>query len=180
MKRVKAIQITDESRVKEKKKGRVLGCLVAAVAVSGVLGIGINNFLHMNDAVLHTEAKSNLGAIFTCQVAYFGEEDVYAGGPNCFELVNWAPEGGTRYSYYCGGDSIKATKPRYGECPAPEIIENTKKGFTMIAVGNIDRDSTCNIWTINNDRKLINVVNDLRDRRRNLLTSIFKSAMIGP
>lgn len=163
MKRVKAIQMTDESQVKDKKKGRVLGCLVAAVAVSVLFGVAFNNFRHFGDAAKHSEAKQNLNAMYTCQVAYYGEENTYVGGKNCFELVNWAPEGHTHYSYYCGRDVIKATRKTYGECPAPELIENTKKGFTMIAVGNIDRDSTCNIWTINDAKNLINVVNDLRD-----------------
>jgi len=108
-----------------------------------------------------SEAKTNLGAMFTVQVAYFGEYNTYSGGENCFANGGWSPEGDTRYSYYCGDDVIYCTKPGCDLCSGADIEpEVSQTGFTVYAVGNIDRDSVCDVWTMNDTKMMVNVVND--------------------
>jgi type IV pilus assembly protein PilA len=151
----------------------LIGCLIAfpiVIAVIGILAaIAIPDFLKFNAKAKQAEAKTNLGAIYTTQAAYFAENNVYAGGdpdqgPGCFEQIGWSPEGDTSYCYYCGEDVIKPTKPYLQCCPVPKNLSVIKKNsFVIMAVGNVDRDSTCDVWTIDNNKQLINVTNDVGD-----------------
>ena len=83
-------------------------------------------------------AKMNLGTIFTSQIAYFGEEDTYA---SSIENLGWTPEGETYYSY--------------------SIVEGNATQFIARAEGNIDKDSTLDVWEIDHTKELRNVVNDI-------------------
>lgn len=80
----------------------VLYLLIIALAAAGT----VPNFLKFAAKSKTSEAKQNLGAIYTCQVAYFGEEETYGGGPDALDLINFAPEGRNLYAYYCGEDMI--------------------------------------------------------------------------
>ena len=84
------------------------------------------------------EAKTNLGSIFTSQITYYGEEDTYA---SSIENLGWAPEGKTYYSY--------------------SIVEATATQFIARAEANIDKDPTLDVWEIDGNRQLSNVVNDV-------------------
>ena len=104
-----------------------------------------------------SEAKQNLGAIFTCEIAYFGEMNTFG---NTFNLINWAPEGNSRYAYFLGNDVIQ---PKVGgpyQLPPGYKSEVSYSGFTAVAVGNIDDDATLDVWTMNDRKELKNVVND--------------------
>jgi type IV pilus assembly protein PilA len=77
------------------------------VAIIGILAaIAIPNFLKFQAKSKQSEAKSNLGAIFTGQVAYLGEANAYGD----FAKINWSPSGTPRYHYqlaaYAAVDSI--------------------------------------------------------------------------
>ena len=91
------------------KKGFMLIELMIVVAIIGILAaIAIPDFLKFQAKAKQSEAKSNLGAIFTAQVAYFGEFNTYGGGTRCFTDIAWGPEGGSAYSYFCGTHTNKA------------------------------------------------------------------------
>lgn len=138
--------------------GMVIGALLGIATF-----IAIPDFLKTSHhPPVQYEAKRNLGAIFTAQVAYFGENGAYAGGKDCFELIQWAPEGENRYSYYCGGDVLKNTKG--DECPIPDVKHGVSdSSFTVMAVGNVDKDPTCDVWIMNDAKVIKVVVNDLAD-----------------
>ena len=151
-----------EQNIEGKKKKR-FGCLIAVIVVVILLVgavISIPSILTIQPKSKQSEAKQNLGAIFTTQVAYYGEFDHYAGGANCFDLLRWTPEGNTQYSYYCGSDKIACTNCD-GKCPEPEFLDYEKDSFTIFAVGNFDKDSDCDVWTINDVKSLQNTVSDL-------------------
>lgn len=128
------------------------------------------SFLQLAAKRKQSEAKQNLGAIFTCQVAYFGEENTYGGGPRAFNLINWAPEGRNMYAYYCGDDMFENTKgseppqikngPDWPYSVRPGAADT---GFTCVALGNIDSDDFLDVWSINDDKVLANVHNDLHN-----------------
>jgi type IV pilus assembly protein PilA len=151
----------------------LIGCLIAVpifIAVIGILAaIAIPDFLKFSAKAKQAEAKVNLGALFTMQVAYFGETSAYAQpgngkGASCFDKLKWTPEGDTAYTYYCGDDMIPCTKP--GCTPCPNFQNESAVGdtsFTLMAVGNVDRDSTCDVWIINDAKELRNVSNDVMD-----------------
>lgn len=106
------------------------------------------------------EARANLKDIFDKQVAYHDRHKKYASGDNCFTDLGWKPEYETRYSYYCGQSHFPCTKCER-ECPAPPLAAPSAQGFTIIAVGNIDKDPECDLWTMNDTGKLVHVASDL-------------------
>jgi type IV pilus assembly protein PilA len=121
--------------------------------------IAIPDFLTFSSPSKQSEAKQNLGAIYTTQVAYLSEFGNYANGEDCFKHLHWIPEGTTRYRYYCGSDKIASTGYKT-HCPDHELIDFKEGSFTLYAVGNIDNDETCDVWTMNDAKELINVKSD--------------------
>ena len=86
------------------KKGFTLIELMIVVAIIGILAaIAIPNFLKFQAKSKQSEAKSNLGAIFTGEVAYFGEANIYS---NSFPAISWKPSGTPRYQYLIGSTTI--------------------------------------------------------------------------
>jgi type IV pilus assembly protein PilA len=81
------------------KKGFTLIELMIVVAIIGILAaIAIPNFLKFQAKSKQSEAKSNLGAVFTGEVAFFGETNRYGQ----FREINWAASGTPRYHYLIG------------------------------------------------------------------------------
>ncbi|MBF0286542.1 MAG: prepilin-type N-terminal cleavage/methylation domain-containing protein [SAR324 cluster bacterium] len=86
-----------------------------------------------------TEAKTNLMAIHTAQKIYHSSNRKYADSLN--ELGVEVPQGdNAQYGY---------------------TLETDGNFFMVTATGNIDSDETKDVWTINQDKKLINVENDV-------------------
>jgi type IV pilus assembly protein PilA len=115
--------------------------LMIVVAIIGILAaIAIPNFLLYQAKAKQAEAKSNLGAIYTSQIAFRAERDRYA--QTISGTLDWAPAGSTRYAYTLGG--------------------GTTAQFTANATSNIDTDPTIDVWLIDEDKALSNVINDVR------------------
>jgi len=125
-------------RLRKKDKGFTLIELMIVVAIIGILAaIAIPNFLRYQAKTKQSEAKTNLGAIFTSEVTYFGEEDTYSG----IAAIGWAPEGSTRYAY--------------------TMLSADQDTFSAEARGNIDTDSQVDVWEMNETRQLTNTSNDV-------------------
>ncbi|RLG23821.1 dolichyl-phosphate-mannose--protein mannosyltransferase [Methanosarcinales archaeon] len=123
----------------KKEKGFTLIELMIVVAIIGILAaIAIPNFLRYQAKSKQSEAKTNLGGIYTSQVTYFSENDTYA---SALGSLDWAPEGTTRYHY--------------------SMIGASNTAWTAQATANIDTDATVDVWTINEDRDLDNPTNDV-------------------
>jgi type IV pilus assembly protein PilA len=87
------------------KKGFTLIELMIVVAIIGILAaIAIPNFLKFQAKSKQSEAKSNLGAIYTGEISYYGEANSYGD----FNIINWSPSGTPRY-HYCVGTWNGAT-----------------------------------------------------------------------
>jgi hypothetical protein len=111
---------------------------------------------------------------------------------NCLSIAGWEPKGQIRYNYNCMNTEVFSPSLYYYHqnnrypCP-PGIVTNTKKdrfaiaaechrspcppgivtnvtkdGFTIAACGNVDNDTTVDVWTIDDAKHLKNVINDLR------------------
>ncbi len=164
---------------KKGKKGFTLIELMIVVAIIGILAaIAIPNFLKFQAKSKQSEAKSNLGAIFTGQVSYFGETNNYSS----FSAINWSPSGTPRYRYTLNGSggvdnvwiigsTVTIVAPAQWTSnlngvvevdgtttmtPAPIVpaVDNTNKLFTAGAYGLISNSGRSDAWSINQKRQL--------------------------
>jgi type IV pilus assembly protein PilA len=134
-------------------KGFTLVELMIVVAIIGILAaIAIPNFLNFRLKAKTSEAKSNLGAIRSTEVAYFAEWNIYidnqalvpndrtAAGTRAqkaawtttskFSILGFAPEGNVYYSYSLD-DTAEAS------------------AFTANAVGDLDDDGVLSTYSVN-------------------------------
>jgi len=161
------------------KKGFTLIELMIVVAIIGILAaIAIPNFLKFQAKSKQSEAKSNLGAIFTGQVSYYGENNAYSN----FTAINWSPSGTPRYRYTLNGagavDNVliignTGTIPNPAQwslnlngvleadgttpmtpVPATPTIDNTNRVFTAGAYGMISNSANSDAWSINQKRQM--------------------------
>jgi type IV pilus assembly protein PilA len=147
------------------KKGFTLIELMIVVAIIGILAaIAIPNFLKFQAKSKQSEAKTNLGGIFTAETAFYGDNNYYGN----FSQIAWAPVGTAKYTYYSGGYTNGASGPSPAPVSPADNAGNTASGLTMPAgvartdntfiigaTGNIDTDATLDQWTINNARSLV-------------------------
>ena len=159
------------------KKGFTLIELMIVVAIIGILAaIAIPNFLKFQAKSKQSEAKTNLGAIFTGQVSFFGEQNAYG----LFSQINWSPSGTPRYHYTLAGwddnvgssvgvlaasltvpnwtGNLNAVADNTGTLinpPAIGVVNTTTPAtFAAGAGGKISNSATTDGWIINQDRRL--------------------------
>jgi len=139
------------------QQGFSLTELMIVVAIIGILAtIAIPNFLRYQAKAKQTEAKNNLVAIHTGEIAYFAENNGYI---DDFNAIGFAVSGASqRYYYKIGKASSGALPPG---CTASNLDAVAATAFTAVAIGNIDGDATCDVWTINDQKVLTNVTNDV-------------------
>ncbi len=147
-------------RGKKGKKGFTLIELMIVVAIIGILAaIAIPNFLRFQAKSKQSEAKTNLGGIFTAETAFFGDNNFFGN----FSQIAWIPQGTARYTYFSGNytGSVSASSPNdnAGSTLAantePAGVTRSDNAFIIGASGNIDTDATLDQWTINEARSLL-------------------------
>jgi type IV pilus assembly protein PilA len=121
-----------------------------------------------------SEAKVGLGGIFTTATSFFAENGTFT--VSSASVLGYAPAGAPKYSFMYGGTTgnflinVGATAAAPGNCPGASWIVGSPAatpaagaggGFTAGAIGNIDGDSTCDEWTMNDQRALVNNNNDV-------------------
>jgi type IV pilus assembly protein PilA len=78
------------------RKGFTLIELMIVVAIIGILAsIAIPNFLKFQAKSKMAEAKTNLGAIYTGEISFFGEKNMYGN----FDSISWSISGTPRYHF---------------------------------------------------------------------------------
>ena len=128
-----------EKLKRNKQKGFTLIELMIVVAIIGILAaIAIPNYLSYTCKAKQSEAKSNLGAIATCQEAYNAEFDTYS---NSMSAIGFETKGSPRYTY-----SAVATSTTY-----TATAEENPEAFGD--PNNKDK------WIMTNDLVLTNTVN---------------------
>jgi type IV pilus assembly protein PilA len=151
--------------------------LMIVVAIIGILAaIAIPNFMTYQAKARQSEAKVNLGGVFTTATSYFAENNTFwTAGMNA-DSLGYKPAGNVRYAIYYAGTGVtnsvtvpvaqnrvatpcSTVAPAVVPVPAGSAAGAT--GFTAGAVGNIDSDSTCDEWEINDLRNLTNTNNDV-------------------
>ncbi len=147
--------------------------LMLVIAIIGILSaIAIPNFMSYVAKTRQSEAKANLGAVFTDEQAYLAENDTYS---ESFTDIGFALAGGAKYYDYtltASGDWDATSwvglhgSPGAGPPEGTIINVNTPPGvsalaFTCIAAGNIDDDSEYDVWSVNQNNALINDYSDV-------------------
>jgi len=150
----------------QSKKGFTLIELMIVVAIIGILAaIAIPNFLRFQAKSKQSEAKTNLGGIFTAQTSYFSENNRYGS----FNEIAWSPIGTKQlYTYYSGSNGsggsgltdfkdapAPAGHTAWAGSPTPAQSTGVTSGFTSGAIGNVDSDAVTDIWTINDMKNLV-------------------------
>jgi len=155
------------------RKGFTLIELMIVVAIIGILAaIAIPNFLRFQSRAKQSEAKQNLGAIFTAYNTYMADNNTFPGHPsvavggsnfNCLQVADWEPKGQIRYNYDCVG--IEAFSPATNDTQcvtSMALTAGTQTDFTVAACGNIDNDPIVDEWTIDPSKKIKAVVDDVK------------------
>jgi len=140
-----------------KQEGFTLIELMIVVAIIGILAaIAIPNFMQYQAKSKQSEAKTNLGGIYTSEVAYFGEANAFS---DSFTAIGFDVAAATkqRYTFTLGG-ATALTAPSNTGCTdyTTSGVSVTPPGFTALATGNIDGDAYCDIWTVDNTKNLFN------------------------
>jgi type IV pilus assembly protein PilA len=125
---------------KKKEKGFTLIELMIVVAIIGILAaIAIPNFMRYQAKAKQSEAKANLGSIYTSEITFRAESDRFA--QTIAGILDWAAAGSTRYAY--------------------TMTNAATTTFTADATSNIDADGTIDGWQIRENKTLTNTTNDV-------------------
>lgn len=150
------------------------GDSVGLVMIIGVLAaIAIPNFMVMDAKARQSEARVNLGGIFTSASAMQGERKTFV--VSNVSQLGFALSGVPRYSYWYSVDGVPVMIPLpqgstvgKSSCdvttpPTSVKVAASATGFTAAAKGNIDRDAACDEWSINEKKELRHTLDDTKD-----------------
>ena len=125
------------------QKGFTLIELMIVVAIIGILAaIAIPNFMSYQCKAKQSEAKSNLGAIATCQEAYLAEFDSYG---STMSKIGFTTKGTARYTYTA--------------VPTGTGASATYTATATESVADSFGNSTADIWTMTDALVLTNTYN---------------------
>lgn len=164
----------DDKKVqKGKKKRKIRFSTFIIIFFLAILLVAylIPNFLRYAAWAVGSEAKQNLGAIFTAYTSYHNNNGTYPSSPfiqigsteyNCLAVSDWEPKGTIRYNYKCM-DTI-AFSPQENKypgctgCPTDKIYTHADQtSFTAAACANIESEKFCDAWTIDDSKNLRHV-----------------------
>lgn len=146
--------------------------LMIVVAIIGILAaVAIPNFMRYQAKARQAEARLVLGDMFS-KVMVASQ----AQSPVSLQFSSTAPiefviSGSPKYSYWYdiggtptalpGGSTATAPCNVTVAPPGPPPVAATPSTFTAAARGNVDSDSTCDDWIINDIRTLSNTMDDV-------------------
>jgi len=148
-------------RMLRSKKGFTLIELMIVVAIIGILAaIAIPNFLRFQAKSKQSEAKTNLGGIFTAETSYFSEHNNFAD----LDVISWAPVGSAKYRYVILNPALSLGNTGVALDAwviTPAFSNATPMSFTAGAQGDIDTDILKDQWVIDDVRNLRNTRDDV-------------------
>lgn len=143
--------------------------MLVAALFAVIAALLVPNLMNFEKRAKQSEAKNNLMAIFTAKNVCYQIEKSYI---NCgFANVKLPKQ--KRYTYWSGQQNQAPLHanlpPNTNHCTAlPKTsikpIE-TRDTFLAVAVGQLDRDPECDVWTIDQNGLLKNQSNDSVDQK---------------
>jgi hypothetical protein len=128
----------------------------------------IPGFTKISAIAYQTNAKIDLGAIYTMQMKYFQDHGRFSGGDKALSRIGFNSYERNRYlqieySYICGGEVVhpehrdefveKMFEREWDFYIKPEV---TDTAFTCIAIGNLEHRGHIDVWSFNSDKVLSN------------------------
>src|SRR5438309_10992082 len=155
------------SRMKGQQGFTLIGLMIV-VAIIGILAaVAIPNFMRYQAKARQAEAKVALGDIWLRAQLYSELNNGSFAVANVADL-EYVVAGTARYSYWyaVGGTPTAIAGGSTASIPcdvnsAPAVVAVSAAAFTAGARGNIDSDSTCDDWIINDLRNLSNTLDDV-------------------
>ena len=184
LKRVKEI-------IKEKQEGFSLIELMIVVAIIGVLvAVAVPNFQRFLARSKQTEAKTNLGSLYGAQKAFHGEWNLYfpdfraigyapegqlryhiTNGSTAQALPTIYPDSTLKAATldqfnttaYCAGAGNCAESAAHIDATESAKVDAEPSGiaFTAAAGSDLDGDAAVDVWTINQEKLIVNTNSDI-------------------
>ncbi len=138
------------------------------VAIVGILAaVAIPNFILYTAKARQAEAKVILGGAFVAATSvFYSEHGTYV--ISSITDLSFVPVGTPRYSYWFDVNGTPTAIPGGSTATSPCNVNSAPAGvlstgaaFTAASRGNLDSDTTCDDWTINDSKFLTNTSNDV-------------------
>jgi len=155
---------------KSKSSYPVIGIISAIVLI--IVATAFYHSQRFAARVKYGEAHQNLSAIYNAYQAYHSDHQTYPSSPsiqfgntayNCFTISDWDPKGLIRYDYKCMNTIVFSPSRNGVDCPPEILTSTTRDSFTVAACGNVDDDTTVDVWTIDDAKHLRNIVDDVKN-----------------
>ena len=149
-----------------KKLGFTLVELMVVVAIIALLSfVALPKYWRFHAKAKRAEVYLNLSALHTAEKLYWAEHSKYSNkilGP---DGIGWQPEGQANYTYgFAGAPNINYVLGKLGQdLGALSNSQASEHSFTAVAVGDIDGDGKPDVITINENREIKIIQDDLND-----------------
>jgi type IV pilus assembly protein PilA len=128
--------------------------IMVVIAIIGiVVAIAMPKFMYYQAKAKQSEAKANLGGIYTAEIVYFGENNTFS---SSFGAIKFQVDGSSVQNYQYRLDASNTLGTLAAACTVPAAAGATTTAFTALAIANIDSDPFCDVWTIDNRKTLVN------------------------
>ncbi len=130
------------SRVRNRRGFTLIELMIVVVIIGILASMAIPRYMQATAKSRQSEAKGILKQIYVMEQTYRQENDVFlaCAGPADFNLIGVELPIVARYTY---------------------SVALNGTGFTATATYNLDDDATIDTWTIDDQGRLVNTVNDV-------------------
>lgn len=145
------------SGVTANNSGRMLQIIraICVVQIGFLLGgcFIIKSYQNFGLRARQAEVKMNLAHLYVLQHEFLDEKGRFT---DDLQSVGFTPEKTFRYRYgFVSTAGFSRFRSLCQDCVAGE------KTFRLIAVGNLDKDTTPDVWTMDQEKNLIHIVDDV-------------------